>query len=249
MKSLATVLFLLVAWAGTAEAKKQVRYVGPHPITLEASAKHTFCYIEVPHVHVYTPQKDVLYREHDGANHFVGDPVAFGYDGPKHTYYGHHPIAVDVVLGEQELDGDEVEVCYLDGPHYHSFAPAAELKFEAKGGVHFFVGDMPAEYKKEKVKLAKINAVYKPIQYSRPVVVVDPPPTYHGEVWVTPVAADVHVVGPAVRAGVEVHVPVPSIEVHVPGVVIDTHVHHKHKHKKHGKWKRHGKGGHRVKFK
>src|SRR5262245_25696445 len=103
-------LVALASAEGTASAK-QVRYVGVHPIATEVGGG--FCYIEVPHIHVYTPAKsDVLYREHDGGHFFVDDPVPYGYEGPKHAYYGAHPIPVDVVLDERELDGDEVEYCY-----------------------------------------------------------------------------------------------------------------------------------------
>ena len=48
-------------------------------------------------------------------NYFVGDPVAYKYDGPKHSYKGPHPIHVEAVVG-----GDpDVEYCYIEGPHFH----------------------------------------------------------------------------------------------------------------------------------
>src|SRR5262245_24567539 len=98
--------------AAPAQAK-QVQYVGTHPIVADAGGG--YCYIEAPHVHVWAPARaELTYRQHDGAYFFVGDPVAHGFDGPKHAYYGHHPVAVDVVVGEEELDGDEVEYCYLE---------------------------------------------------------------------------------------------------------------------------------------
>lgn len=252
MLTLRTLILAAVAtaaFAADAEAK-QTRYVGIHPIGADV-----FCYIEFPHIHVHAPAKaDVLYREHDDAHFFVGDPVAYGYDGPKHAYYGHHPIAVDVIVHEDELDGDEVEYCYLDGPHYHHYTPPPSLKFVAKGGVYYFAGDFPEVYVEAKPRFAKINAVYRPIVYTRPVVVSAPPPEYHGPVVevvaapavvVTPTpVVEGHITGPAVHGHLEVAIPVPTVEVTVPGVVIvEDHHHVKYKkvhkkHKKHKKWKR-----------
>lgn len=255
---------MTIALAGRAEAKKQVKYVGVHPIAADAGGG--FCYLEVPHVHVYTPAKaEVLYREHDGGHFFVGDPVPYGYDGPKHAYYGPHPVHVDVLVDESELDGDEIEYCYLDGPHYHYYTPPPSLKFTVKGGVYYFAGDYPEIYVEEKPRYAKINVIYKPLKYTRPVVVEAPPPEYHGPVVdvhvytpavvvepavVEPVIVEpapavvgggVHVTGPAVHGHVEVGIAVPSVEVHVPGVIVEEHVVvHEHKHKKR-KWK-HGHG-------
>lgn len=237
-RSLLIAFASLLALGGTAAAK-QVRFVGVHPIASDAGGG--FCYIEFPHVHVYSPAKaEVLYREHDGGHFFVGDPVPYGYEGPKHAYYGAHPVSVDVLVHEHDLDGDEVEYCYLDGPHYHYYAPDAKLKFKVKGGVHFFVGDLPAVYVEAKPKYVKINAVYKPLEYERPVFVSTPPPEYHGvvvgvavepevvvetpviEVVETPAVVGVegHVHGPAVHGHVQVGVQVPTVEVHVPGAVV-----------------------------
>ena len=70
---------------------------------------------------------NALYRDYDGASFFIGDPVAYGYDGPKHASSGHHPVSVGVVAGAH-YDPDDVEYCYLDGPHYHYYAPAPNVK-------------------------------------------------------------------------------------------------------------------------
>jgi hypothetical protein len=250
----------LAAFLGATAEAKQTKYVGVHPIS--SGQGGGFCYLEVPHVHVYVPAKsEVLYREHDGGHFFVGDPVPYGYDGPKHGYYGHHPVPVDVILEENELDGDEVEYCYLDGPHYHHYVPAASTPFVMKGGVYFFSGELPQVYVEAKPRLAKINVVYKPLRYARPVVVEAPPPEYRGPVVEVvaapvepvivapaPVRGEVHVGAPPVVQGhLEVNIPVPTVEVHVPGVVVEERVHvhevkvkkHKHKHKgKHKKWKK-----------
>lgn len=260
---LALSLAVLGGLAGAAWGR-QVKYAGVHPISAPSGG---FCYIEAPHVHVYAPKHaDVLYRDHDGYAHFVGDPVAYGYDGPKHAYYGHHPVFVDVLLLEDEVDGDEIEYCYLDGPHYHHYAPPPDAKFTMKGGVYWFVGSYGPDYERDKKKYARVNGVYEPIAYVRPVVLVAPPPEYHGpvvraEVEVAPVA-EVRVAPPpppppvaagvGVSAGVEIHVPRPTVEVQVgvPGVVVVEDHHHRpvkvkaHKHKKHKKWKGRGHWNH-----
>ena len=85
---------ILVAMLGTsarafADAKQQVSYIGIHPVA--KSDGGGICYIEGPHVHMYEADK-IQYRDHRGAQFFVGDPVAYGYDGPKKAYKGHHPI-------------------------------------------------------------------------------------------------------------------------------------------------------------
>src|SRR6266436_6318484 len=92
------VLFALLfaALPAVAGSTKQVRYVGIHP--LPRSEGGGICYIEGPHVHMFDADK-VQYRDHRGANYFVGDPVAYGYDGTRYAYKGHHPIHVSAVVG------------------------------------------------------------------------------------------------------------------------------------------------------
>jgi hypothetical protein len=236
-------------WAAGEASADQVRYVGVHPIPAGG-----VCHIELPHVHVYAPHKSkkkikLLYRQYDDQYHFVGDPTAYDdYDGPKVAYYGHHPIAVDVVAGVH-VDGapHHIEYCYLNGPHHHHYAPPPDLEFTVKGDAHWFVGTYPASYKKRHKSLVRINAIYKPMKYDRPVVEVDPPEAYVGPV--VEVHGHGHVRGPAVRGEVEVRVPAPSLEVEVglPGlIVVDDHDHHHHRkhkrHRKHRKLKRRKRG-------
>src|SRR5262249_17096487 len=98
-----SLLFGLFVFCAAAEARaEQVMYMGPHP--LGASPSDGYCFIEVPHVHVTAPPPKVrvLYQVNHGEYDFVGDPVPFGYEGPKYAYYGHHPVRVDY---------------YDDGPH------------------------------------------------------------------------------------------------------------------------------------
>ena len=130
-------------------------------------------------MHLYAPGNATLnYRDHRGYYYFVGDPVAFGWDGVTYTYVGHHPIDVGAVVGP--IDGTievDPELCFLDGPHYHTFAPAPAMvdEFEVAGGAYFFVGDPPAAYEAERPELVEVNELYTPIAYDRPVVTVEPP--------------------------------------------------------------------------
>jgi len=157
--------FILFA-AGRAEAH-QVRYEGMHPVPAEYGGG--FCEIDFPHVHVFEPQRaDVLYRNHDGGYAFVGDPVPYGYAGPKHAFYGPHPM--------QDGNGD-LEYCYIDGPHYHELPPPVTVaaQFKLKGGVYFYAGHFPQMYYDMRPRYSRINVIYKPLEYSRPVVVAAPP--------------------------------------------------------------------------
>jgi len=165
---------LAVSIAAAPVEAKHVRFLGMHPIPDGQGGG--FCYIEGPHVHIYDPARpDVLYRTEPDGYAFVGDPVPYGYDGPKYSYYGHHPVYTPY--------GDE-EYCYLDGPHYHYFSPPAEGRFKLKAGVHFYTGHFPSVYVDAKPRYSKINVIYRPLRYTRPVVVEAPPPEYTGPVYV-----------------------------------------------------------------
>ena len=245
----------LAAAAGTAAAA-QINFVGVHPIA--AAHGDGFCYIEVPHIHVYDPDhSDTMYRQVDDHHHFVGDPVAYDYDGPTYTYYGHHPIAVDVVVGEPR-DVHYVEHCYLDGPHYHYYEPPADWSFQVEGGAFWYVGAYAPEYERDRARRVKINEIYARISYERPIVTVSAPAAYLGpivEVRTERVPAhksvhgDAHPVrgsaGVEVHGGVEVYVPVPSLEVSIGigGVAVGGQHHHGGEHKP----KKHKNGKHKYK--
>jgi hypothetical protein len=249
-----------------AKVQTQVQFVGVHPIAKDHGGG--LCHIELPHVHVYEPaHAKVQYRVHDDAYFFVGDPVAYGWEGDKHTYYGHHPIDVDVVVGGH----DHTEYCYLDGAHFHAYAPPPEVSFEVRAGAYWYVGDVPEVYVEGRKTYDAIDVVYEPIAYERPVVVVETPPpkwigvTVHAHVPAVVVDAPAVVVeAPRARAhgdvhaGVEVVAPSLEIEVAVPTLHVDigghahggvvVHDHHRHgkkkwKHKKHGHKKKHGRRG------
>ena len=246
------VLATLVGLGAAAAESKQHRYVGIHPVPRAQGGG--MCHIQAPHVHVYAAMDaKVQFRDHDGWQHFVGDPVAYGWDGPKHAYYGHHPVPVHVVVGD---DREDTEYCYLDGAHYHAWAPPAELKLELEGGAYWYVGELPRAYVEARPVYDPIDTIYAPIVYTRPVVEVSvAPPRWYGHVVVAPAVVAPVVVAPPPRrgspghvrggVGVEVHVPAPTlrVEVAVPtvqigiggGVIVHDHHHggkHKHKHKR-----------------
>jgi hypothetical protein len=243
----------LIAGSGESEASrsKQVRYAGIHSVPKGKGGG--LCHIEAAHVHVYAPDVAVQYRVHEGQQVFVGDPVAYGWDGDRHSYYGHHPIHVNVIVGAEVPDE---EYCYLDGPHYHAFEPPPEVTadFKLEGGAYFYVGTPPPVYIEQRPTLVKINAVYEPIVYERPVITVTPPQMWIGVRYPARVARPAVVApapsgrvrgGGAAVVGVDVHLPVveirpPSVQIGVGiGVGVGVsggggHRHHKHKkHKKH----------------
>jgi hypothetical protein len=161
--------FLCLVGAGTKPAARppstQIEYCGVHPLPGAA-----FCDIEVPHVHAHGPEHaDTLYRLHEGRYYFVGDPVPFGYAGTKHAYHGHHPLA---------LDEDRIHsFCYLDGPHYHAFGPPTAA-FALRGGAYWYTGAWPAQYWIDAARLRRINSLYAPLVYARPVASIGPPPGF-----------------------------------------------------------------------
>jgi hypothetical protein len=239
---------------------KQVRFVGEHPIPNKHGGG--VCHIEVPHVHAYLPtDAKVQYRLVDDHYYFVGDPVAYGWDGPRHAYKGHHPIPIGTVVYDHR-DHDDVEYCYLDGAHYHTYAPPAELSFELKGDAYWYVGDFPKAYASARVEYDPIDVVYEPIVYTRPVVVVEPPSAWVGlRIGGPAVIVDSHGHGHGhvhghghghvdAHVGIGVAVEVPTIVVG-GGVYVDGHHHHdngwhkghyKKKHKYKGKRRGHRRG-------
>jgi hypothetical protein len=192
---------------------RQVRYVGIHPIPKAEGGG--ICYIEGPHVHIFEADK-IQYRDHGGASYFVGDPVAYGYDGPRYAYKGHHPIRVSAVVGY----GDPVDTyCYLSGPHYHYFAPSEGPEWKLAGDAYFYVGEPPHAYVEARPAMMKINAVYQPLVYERPVVTVDAPVGWIGAraEFVTPAvvveAPRAEVIAP--RAGVSINAVIPAPSLHI----------------------------------
>ncbi len=257
-----TVLAIAIATSPASAGRdhRQTRYVGIHPIPKAQGSG--ICHIEYPHVHVYAPtDQKVHYRDHDGDLYFVGDPVAYGWDGPRHGYRGPHPIRVDVVVGD---DHEDTEYCYLDGPHYHGFEPAPVMAtdFRLEGGVYWYVGAPTPAFIEARPVMAKVNAYYTPIRYERPVVTIEaPPPGWIGvSLAIVPPAAVVQVRSPEVVVvppppvvvqggiGFDAHVGIalPSVDLHIggPAVVVGggsrTVIRHDH-----GKHRGRHKGRHR----
>ena len=210
MQRIWLIAILLFAGVGVAHADhgKQSRFVGIHPIPKGEGGG--ICYIEGPHVHIYMADK-LQYRDHGGASYFVGDPVAYGYDGPRYPYKGHHPIHVEAVVGD---DLPDEEYCYIDGPHYHPFRVEGP-DFKMVGDAYFYVGAPPRAYLDGRPRYMPINAVYRPIVYARPDIVVDAPSGWIGarvDLPVVVVDAPAVVVAPPV---VDIRIPAPSIHLGV----------------------------------
>jgi len=229
------VLAIATQSAAAERPMRQARYIGGHPIpTAEGGG---FCEIEGPHVHVFAANK-LEYRPHDGYQVFVGDPVAYGYAGPRHQYKGHHAIHVNAVIDEPEPE-DDLAFCYLDGPHFHAFAPSVDAEFEVVGDTYFYVAEPPPIYLASRPAMIKINAMYTPLRYERPRVVVEPPRGWIGVRTGYAIAEvrgpDVIVAPPRVRA--EVYVPMPSVEINF-GIGVSGGVEHRHRHDngKHKGW-------------
>jgi hypothetical protein len=250
--ALSIVLFMAASALGAANAAAgQHRYAGTHPLPDDAGG--VYCYIEAPHVHVYAPQRPkVLYRDYHGWHHFVGDPTPHGYEGPRHTYHGAHPIAVDARVEVHVESPEYIEYCYIEGPHYHGYEPVV-ADFEVKGDVYWYVGDYPPHFHERRPSYARINGVYAEVEYERPVVTITPPAAYV-DVLVVGVdrrgppphargRARGHVGGRArVGGGVHVEVPVPTVEIRGSigvGTSSRARPHRKHKHRKykHRKYK------------
>jgi hypothetical protein len=224
---------------------RQVRYAGIHPVVKAEGGG--ICHIEFPHVHIY-PANKLEYRLVADNYVFVGDPVAYGWDGPKYAYKGHHPIQVNVIA---ELPEPTTTYCYINGPHYHYFEPPEGPDFKVAGDAYFYVGTPAPAYVEARPAYIGINAVYTPIAYARPVIEVEPPSGWimvrPGVVVEAPAVivdgprgrGEVGVVGGVgVSAGVSVHIPVPTLSVGVevggPAVMVRGrgHGHGKFKHKK-----------------
>lgn len=228
--TLAVTAALACSAATSTALADQFSYIGVHPI-----ATGGFCHIEVAHVHAYAPTKKkkrrkLLYRVHNDHYHFVGDPVAHGYRGKRVSYYGHHPV----VVADATIHAEADDFCYLDGPHYHSFAPPASASFEIKGDAHWYVGAYPAAYKRHRRARVRINSYYATAPYVRPVVTVEPPRAYVGAIFTPPVPpvivppvpsvrVNAHARAPRAHASFEVRAPVPHVTHHV-------HVSHGRKH-------------------
>ncbi|MEO6953803.1 MAG: hypothetical protein ABI321_18520 [Polyangia bacterium] len=197
-------LLLVLLVPGRSEAHTN-HFLGPHPVAAKYGGG--FCLIEAPHMHVYPPDHPNLYQRVGDQLVFTADPTPFGYEGDKHAFYGNHPVIT--------VDGEPV-ICYIDGPHYHSFPAPDVPDYETRKGVAFYVGAFPPSYAKVRPARARIiNAEYRPYVALRPTIEVAPPERWHGEVWVSSPA--IGVVAPGVVVGAPgVVVGPPSVTVFAP---------------------------------
>jgi hypothetical protein len=203
-----------------------VRYMSQHPLPRKMGGG--FCYIDVSHVHDFGPSDPRMYRQVDGQYYFVGDPSPFSYDGPRHAYYGPHPIV------EANVQFGQPEYCYLQGPHYHWYQPPPQASFELRGGAYWFTGTYEPVYYEQRPRYVGINDAYAPIVYTRPVVdITVAPPGFHGEI----VAG-----GPGWRGGVVVAPPPPVVQVGV-GINLGGPVVVEHDDGRHRGGERHERGG------
>jgi hypothetical protein len=214
-----------------------VQYLSQHPMPRKLGGG--FCYIDVPHVHDFGPSDPRMYRQVDGQYYFVGDPAPFDYEGPRTAYYGPHPIMeANVQLGQPEY-------CYLQGPHYHAYAPPPQASFELRGGAYWFTGTYDPVYYQDRPRYGGVNDAYAPIVYARPVVDVTLAPAgFHGEIVAGgPGWRATAVVGqpppPAVQVGVGINVGGP------PGAVVIEHDERHRSWERHDEWERHDDGRHR----
>lgn len=209
--SLATLCLLAQAGAKPAmRAEESGRYLGPHPIAARIGGG--FCYIEVPHLHAYAPDRPALYHQVGDDYVFTGDPVPFGYDGPRTVFYGHHPVPVPT----SGPFAPRPVFCMLRGPHYHGYgAPPQAPEYEERDGVVFYVGPVAPEWTRARPQVERaLEAEYRPFVALRPHITVTPPPAWQGEVWVAPPVVQVQV--PAPPSVQVVAPPPPQVHVVVP---------------------------------
>ena len=155
------------------------RFLGSHPLV--GSPATGYCYIDVPHVHDYVPDRPAVFREVGDEYVFTGDPVPFGYDGAKTVFYGHHPVPVPVEVAAAAPP----TFCFIKGPHYHDYPQPEAPGFKQKDSAVFYVGPIPPEVAQERPQAERaVEIEYQPYVALRPQVSVTPPPEWQGAVWV-----------------------------------------------------------------
>lgn len=191
------------------------RFVGSHPLAARPGAG--YCYIDVPHVHDYLPDRPALYQQAGDGVVFTGDPVPFGYEGQKTVFYGHHPITIEV---EPTAAGPAPTFCFMKGPHYHDYPQPEGPGFKLQDNVVFYVGPIPPPVAAIRPQLEQaLEVEYRPYVAQRPKVVVTPPPEWAGVVWVAPPAPAV-VVAPAPAPAIVVAPTAPTVVVAPPAPTV-----------------------------
>ncbi len=99
----------------SARADEPVVYSGPHPP--HPAVRGRFCGISGEHAHDYAPGAAGEYLRTRGVWVFLGDPTAYGWEGPSWMWPGPHPLPVSL--------GFEGMSCARRGMHRHHFGPEA----------------------------------------------------------------------------------------------------------------------------
>ena len=186
------------------------KFLTAHPLTGQAGAG--YCYIDVPHVHDYSPDKPVLYQRVGDNYVFTGDPVPYGYEGDKTVFYGHHPIPVEA---SALPIASTPTFCFLKGPHYHDFHAPEAPGYKVKDKVVFYVGPIPPEVAQVRPQQEHdLEIEYRPFVAQRPKVIVAPPPEWQGVEYVQPAPQTVVVSAP--QPTVVVAPPQPTVVVAPP---------------------------------
>ena len=120
------VALVIVLAAGNSAAAQARPYRGPHPIDLDGH----WDLEDAVHVHGELAVGFDPFGDVDGVLVFLGDPLAYGYEGDVWTFRGAHP-----------LPGGMRGYCGLDGEHRHPFAPEGSFRRE-DDGTHVYVGAM-----------------------------------------------------------------------------------------------------------
>lgn len=168
------------------------RFLGAHPLV--GSPATGYCYIDVPHVHDYVPDRPAVFKEVGDEYVFTGDPVPFGYEGDKTVFYGHHPVPVPI---EVTATAAPPTFCFIKGPHYHDYSQPEAPGFKQKDSAVFYVGPIPPEVAQERPQAERaVEAEYQPYVALRPQIKVTPPPEWQGAVWVPPPSQAVVVAAP-----------------------------------------------------
>jgi hypothetical protein len=171
---LRVVPLLLFSWSAAANP---IRFLGSHPIPKQSGGG--YCDVEVAHTHDYRPTPRFLFQEVDHQYVFTADPVPFGYDGQRYVYFFHHPISTDA--------GGAIVYCFLDGFHYHAFAPDSDPGFIVKDGVAFYVGLFSAYFFQLEAEIRRpVNELYRAYAQLRPTSDVTPPPEWRLDMRLPP---------------------------------------------------------------
>ena len=197
----------------------KTRFLGAHPLAKNPGTG--YCYIDVPHVHDYVPDRPAVFQQVNDEYVFTGDPVPFGYEGEKTVFYGHHPVPVPPPAGVVTAAAPPMTFCFIKGPHYHDYGQPEAPGFKQKDSAVFYIGPIPPEVARERLQRERaVELEYQPYVAQRPQVVVSPPPEWQGVVWTPPPPQAVMVAAPQPKMMVAPSAPQVVVSAPVPQVVI-----------------------------